>query len=146
MLMRPEALRIFRRLDEDSRLEALDALKASVIEMGGDSARAYRTHGSGDPAALLATVAATAPEGGGVRPRCHTAPPSLPALPAASLFLICALKPPDQRPSAVSAMEVGFGKNWFPVGNSAGRQTRVPSWELLSPASFAEASRIGLAK
>lgn len=63
MLMRPEALMgIFQRLDEDSRLKALDALKASVIEMGGDSARAYRAHGGGDPAALLTTVAATAPD------------------------------------------------------------------------------------
>ncbi|MDH6233952.1 putative hydrocarbon binding protein [Mesorhizobium soli] len=63
MLMRPEALMgLFQRLDEGSRLKALDALKASVIEMGGDSARAYRAHGGGDPTALLATVAATAPD------------------------------------------------------------------------------------
>lgn len=63
MLMRPEALMgIFQRLDKDSRTEALDALMASVLEMGGSSARAYRAHGGGDPAALLRTVAATAPD------------------------------------------------------------------------------------
>lgn len=63
MLMRPEALMgIFQRLDEDSRINALDALMASVLEMGGSSARAYRAHGGGDPAELLTTVAATAPD------------------------------------------------------------------------------------
>jgi hypothetical protein len=63
MLMRPEALMgIFQRLDDETRLKALHALEASVIEMGGNSARAYSAHGGGDPAALLTTVAATAPD------------------------------------------------------------------------------------
>lgn len=63
MLMRPEALMgIFSRLDEAGRKDALAAFAASVVEMGGDSARAYKAHGGGDPDALLATVTATAPE------------------------------------------------------------------------------------
>lgn len=63
MLMRPEALMgMFRRLDDETRRKALEALAASVIEMGGDSARAYKAHGSGDADALLATVANTAPD------------------------------------------------------------------------------------
>lgn len=63
MLMRPEALMgLFRRLDDETRQKALDALAASVIEMGGDSARAYKAHGGGDVGALLSTVANTAPD------------------------------------------------------------------------------------
>lgn len=63
MLMRPEALMgVFRLLDEHGRARALKALTASVVEMGGKSARAYRDHGPGYPEALLATVAATAPD------------------------------------------------------------------------------------
>lgn len=63
MLMRPEALMgIFQRLDDETRMKALGALAASVIEMGGNSARAYRAHGGGDAKALLTTVAATAPD------------------------------------------------------------------------------------
>ncbi|WP_054309358.1 4-vinyl reductase [Mesorhizobium sp. 1M-11] len=63
MLMRPEALMgLFRRLDDETRLKALDALAASVIEMGGDSARAYKAHGGGNADALLSTVAGTAPD------------------------------------------------------------------------------------
>ena len=63
MLMRPAALMgMFRRLDDQTRTRALDALAASVVEMGGDSARAYRSHGGADAAKLLATVAATAPD------------------------------------------------------------------------------------
>lgn len=63
MLMRPEALMgMFRRLDGPARKQALEALAASVIEMGGNSARAYRAHGGGDPGTLLATVARTAPD------------------------------------------------------------------------------------
>ncbi len=63
MLMRPEALMgMFRRLDDETRQKTLDALAASVIEMGGDSARAYKAHGGGDVDALLATVANTAPD------------------------------------------------------------------------------------
>lgn len=63
MLMRPEALMgLFRRLDETGRRNALEALAASVIEMGGDSARAYKAHGGGDVEALLSTVAGTAPD------------------------------------------------------------------------------------
>ena len=63
MLMRPEALMgLFRRLDDETRQRALDALAASVIEMGGDSARAYKVHGGGDVGALLSTVANTAPD------------------------------------------------------------------------------------
>lgn len=63
MLMRPEALMgMFRRLDDEARQKALEALAASVIEMGGDSARAYKAHGGGDADALLSTVANTAPD------------------------------------------------------------------------------------
>ena len=63
MLMRPEALMgMFRRLDNETRQKALDALATSVIEMGGDSARAYKAHGGGDVDALLSTVANTAPD------------------------------------------------------------------------------------
>ncbi|PLP57725.1 hypothetical protein CYK37_19170 [Mesorhizobium loti] len=63
MLMRPEALMgLFRRLDDETRQKALDALADSVIEMGGDSARAYKVHGGGDVDALLSTVANTAPD------------------------------------------------------------------------------------
>ncbi len=63
MLMRPEALMgMFRRLDGENRRNALEALAASVIEMGGDSARAYKAHGGGDVDALLSTVANTAPD------------------------------------------------------------------------------------
>lgn len=63
MLMRPEALMgMFRRLNDGTRQRALEALAASVIEMGGDSARAYKAHGGGDVDALLSTVADTAPD------------------------------------------------------------------------------------
>jgi len=63
MLMRPAALMgMFRRLDVDVRVAALEALAASVIEMGGNSARTYRAHGGGDADKLLSTVAATAPD------------------------------------------------------------------------------------
>ncbi|QPC86370.1 hypothetical protein GA830_06180 [Mesorhizobium sp. NBSH29] len=63
MLVRPEALMgIFRLLGDDLRAEALDALAASVVEMGGKSARAYRDDGPGDPESLLSTVAITAPD------------------------------------------------------------------------------------
>ena len=63
MMMRPEALMgLFRRLEGPARDEAFAALAASIVEMGGDSARAYRAHGGGDPDRLLATVAATAPD------------------------------------------------------------------------------------
>lgn len=63
MLMRPAALMgMFRRLDDETRMQALEALAASVIEMGGDSARAYRAHGGGDAEVLQATVERTAPE------------------------------------------------------------------------------------
>jgi len=63
MLMRPEALMgLFRRLDDTGRRNAFEALAASVIEMGGDSARAYEAHGGGDADALLSTVAGTAPD------------------------------------------------------------------------------------
>ncbi|QPC94720.1 V4R domain-containing protein [Mesorhizobium sp. INR15] len=63
MLMRPEALMgIFQRLDVETRAKTLEAFAASVIEMGGNSARAYRAHGGGDAKALLTTVAATAPD------------------------------------------------------------------------------------
>lgn len=63
MLMRPAALMgMFRRLDDDARMQALEALAVSVIEMGGDSARAYRAHGGGDAALLQSTVERTAPD------------------------------------------------------------------------------------
>lgn len=63
MMMRPEALMgLFRRLEGPGRDAAFAALAASIVEMGGDSARAYRAHGGGDPARLLDTVAATAPD------------------------------------------------------------------------------------
>ena len=63
MLMRPEALMgMMRRLEPQARLTALEALAASVIEMGGDSARAYRAHGGGNAGALMETVARTAPD------------------------------------------------------------------------------------
>lgn len=61
ILIRPDALMgIFRNLPEPSREAALDALKASIAEQGGDSARAYMAMGgSGDT--LLATIEETAP-------------------------------------------------------------------------------------
>lgn len=68
MMIRPEALMgMFRRLEEPARGEALAALAASIVEQGGDSARAYRAQvsrvlGADDAQALLDTVAATAPE------------------------------------------------------------------------------------
>ncbi|CAM5550716.1 hypothetical protein MAUB1S_09207 [Mycolicibacterium aubagnense] len=63
ILMRPEALMgMFRRLGDEARQKALEALAASVIEMGGDSARAYKAHGGDDADALLSTVATTAPD------------------------------------------------------------------------------------
>jgi hypothetical protein len=63
MMMRPEALMgLFRRLDGPARDAAFAALFDSIVEMGGDSARAYRAHGGGDPDRLLETVAATAPD------------------------------------------------------------------------------------
>lgn len=61
MMIRPEALMgAFRRLPPDARDAALEALGASVFEMGSDSARAYATMGGGGPA-LARTVAETAP-------------------------------------------------------------------------------------
>lgn len=61
MLIRPEALMgIFRNLPENSRDAALHALKASIAEQGGDSARAYVAMG-GSGEALLSTITETAP-------------------------------------------------------------------------------------
>ncbi|MFN3644395.1 MAG: V4R domain-containing protein [Gemmobacter sp.] len=62
MMIRPEALMgTFRRLPPDARAAALDALAASIFEMGSDSARAYAATGGGG-IALAQTVARTAPE------------------------------------------------------------------------------------
>ncbi|MFN6980260.1 MAG: V4R domain-containing protein [Gemmobacter sp.] len=62
MMIRPEALMgIFRRLPAEGRAAALDALGASIFEMGSDSARAYAAMGGGG-LALAQTVARTAPE------------------------------------------------------------------------------------
>ncbi len=63
ILIRPAALMgLFKRLPEEARLSALDALAQSIVEQGSDSARAYRAMGSEDAAALLDTIAATAPQ------------------------------------------------------------------------------------
>lgn len=62
MMIRPEALMgAFRRLPPDTRAAALEALGASILEMGSDSARAYAAMGGGG-LALAETVARTAPE------------------------------------------------------------------------------------
>lgn len=58
MMIRPDALMgIFSHLPPAERGAALEALGASVRERGKHSARTY-----GDPAALLATIEATAPD------------------------------------------------------------------------------------
>lgn len=62
MLLRPEALMgLFRRLPDDARGPALEALGASIFEQGSDSARAYQAHG-GQGAQLARIVAETAPQ------------------------------------------------------------------------------------
>lgn len=60
MMIRPDALMgIFARLPAAERQAALEALGASVRERGKQSAKTYV---SGDRAALLATIEATAPD------------------------------------------------------------------------------------
>ncbi len=62
MMIRPDALMgIFRRLDPDARGTALEAFGAAIFEQGSDSARAYRAV-SGDGAALVRVIQATAPQ------------------------------------------------------------------------------------
>ena len=62
MMIRPDALMgIFKRLQPDQRMAALQAFAESIAEQGGDSARAYVEMG-GTGAKLLDVIAATAPE------------------------------------------------------------------------------------
>lgn len=62
MMIRPEALMgVFARLDPPARAVALEALAASILEQGTDSARAYAEAG-GSGADLAAVVASTAPD------------------------------------------------------------------------------------
>ena len=62
MMIRPDALMgALASLPEPCRRLAFSALEASVFQQGSDSARAYAAMGGGGDA-LLATVAATAPQ------------------------------------------------------------------------------------
>lgn len=63
MFIKPEALMgLVHHMPQDMRPALFDAMAASVFAAGGASARAYRAAGAQDPAALLATIAATAPQ------------------------------------------------------------------------------------
>ncbi len=63
LMMRPDALMgLFAELPPQARAEALAALARSVARFGGRSARSYRAAGADSPAALLDTIAATAPQ------------------------------------------------------------------------------------
>lgn len=62
LMLRPEALMgIFARLEGPARDAALEAFAASILEQGGDSARAYRASG-GAGSDLARVVAETAPD------------------------------------------------------------------------------------
>ena len=63
MLIRPEALMgLIAELPEAARPAAFEAFARALHRVGGGSARAYRAAGAATPAALLATIAATAPQ------------------------------------------------------------------------------------
>ena len=63
LMMRPDALMgLFAELSPQARAEAFAALARSVTRFGGRSARAYRAADAATPAALLDTIAATAPQ------------------------------------------------------------------------------------
>ena len=63
LMMRPDALMgLFAELPPQARAEALAALARSVARHGGRSARKYRADGAASDAALLDTIAATAPQ------------------------------------------------------------------------------------
>jgi hypothetical protein len=63
LMMRPDALMgLFAELPPPTRAEALAALARSVARFGGRSAQSYRAAGAATPAALLDTIAATAPQ------------------------------------------------------------------------------------
>jgi len=62
MMIRPEALMgIFARLPADARMQALGALRASILEQGSDSARAYVAH-AGSAEGLMKIIPHTAAE------------------------------------------------------------------------------------
>ena len=63
MMIRPDALMgLFARLPDHQRLTALQALAGSIQEFGGRSAQSYRALGATDAAAMLDTIAQTAPQ------------------------------------------------------------------------------------
>ena len=63
LMLRPDALMgLFAELPEAARADALAALARSVARFGGRSAQAYRAAGAATGAALLETIAATAPQ------------------------------------------------------------------------------------
>ena len=63
MLIRPEALMgLIAELPEAARPAAFEAFARALHRVGGGSARTYRAAGAATPAALLATIAATAPQ------------------------------------------------------------------------------------
>ncbi len=63
MMIRPDALMgILAELPEALRPEMLAAFARSITRHGGKSAQAYRAAGAVEPAQMVATIAATAPE------------------------------------------------------------------------------------
>ena len=63
MLIRPEALMgLIAELPEAARPAAFEAFARALHRVGGGSARTYRAAGAATPVALLATIAATAPQ------------------------------------------------------------------------------------
>lgn len=63
MMIRADTLMgIVAELPEQQRSDVLTALARAVERFGGRSAQTYRDAGAGDPAALIATIARTAPE------------------------------------------------------------------------------------
>ena len=63
MLIRPEALMgLIAELPEAARPAAFEAFARALHRVGGGSARTYRAAGAATPEALLATIAATAPQ------------------------------------------------------------------------------------
>ena len=63
MLIRPEALMgLIAELPEAARPAAFEAFARALHRVGGGSARTYRAAGAATPAALLATIVATAPQ------------------------------------------------------------------------------------
>lgn len=63
LMLRPDALMgLFAELPEAARAPALAAFARSITRFGGRSAAAYQAAGAADAAALLATIAATAPQ------------------------------------------------------------------------------------